>query len=113
MTTKTREELVNKALFNLEAVGSGQEPADEDYDRVDAGVEPLAEQLAADEICAVSDYDEIPAEWFNYLAELLANSCASEFGKQFSADKKEYFEKLLRRITTSRPGFEVLKAEYF
>lgn len=113
MSTKTREELVNKALFNLEAVGSGQEPTDEDYDRVDEAVDPLIEQLEGDDICIISDLEEIPASHFLYLAELLANACASEFGKPFAADKKEYFETRLKRITSSRPSFEPLKTDYF
>lgn len=113
MTTKTREELVNEALKNLQAVGAGQEPSDGDYDEVDAKVETLTDQLSADEVCDVSDLDEIPGEWFDALAELLANNCASKFGLQFSADKKEYFEKMLRRATASRASLEVLKTEYF
>ena len=113
MATKTREQLVNEALKNLQVVGAGQEPDDEDYDEVDDKVESLVAQLAADEVCDVADLSEIPAEWFDALAELLANSCATKFGLQYNADKKGFFEKMLRRATAPRATLEVLRTEYF
>ena len=113
MTTKTREELVNEALKNLQAVVAGNEPEDEDYDEVDGKVDTLVAQLAVDEICDVSDLDEIPAEWFDALAELLANNCSTKFGQQFSGDKKNFFEAMLKRANASKPSYETLATEYF
>jgi hypothetical protein len=113
MAIKTREQLVNEALKNLQAVGAGQSAAAEDYDEVDDKVESLVAQLSVDEVCDVTDLSEIPAEWFDALAELLANSCATKFGQQYSADKKMHFEKMLRRATAPRATLEVLRTDYF
>jgi hypothetical protein len=113
MTTKTREELVNEALKNMQAVDAGQEPEDEDYDEVDSRVDTLFAQLGADEICTIGNEEEIPGEWFDALAELLANVCATKFGMQFSADKKAYFEQMIRRVAQARASYETMTAEYF
>lgn len=111
--SKTRIELVNEALKNLVIVGAGQEPDTEDFDEVDAKVDGLLAQLRVDEICFVANDDEIPDEWFDPIAELLANNCASKFGQQYSLDKKTVFEQLLRRLTASRTTYQPMQSEYF
>jgi len=113
MATFTRIQLVNQALRDLQVVGAGQEPDDEDFDVVDAKVDSLTDQLSADNICDVSDIDEIPGEWFDAIAQLLAVSCSTMFGLQIDGAKKEYFEQLLRRVTMARPSYEPAQADYY
>jgi hypothetical protein len=113
MTTKTRLQLVNKAIQKLQVVGSGQEAEDDDLGLIDDAFDTLVDQLAADSICEIADEDEIPGEWFDALAELLANSCAAEFGVEFNPVKKEFFEKRLRRVTASLPTYESTESEYY
>lgn len=111
--TKTRTQLVHEALKNLQAVGAGQTPDDEDYDEVNDKVDSLIAQLAADEVCDVDNDEEIPAEWFDALAELLANACSTKFGQQYSHEKRMSFEKMLRRTNSASPSYEVVETDYF
>lgn len=99
--TKTRTQLVNDALGKLMVVGSGQSPDAEDFDKVNAKVDGLILQLSADEVCEIANDDEIPTEWFDDLASLLANRCANDFGKAYSEDAKKIFEGHLTGMTRS------------
>lgn len=110
---KTRAELVSGALKSLFVVGAGQEPDAEDYDEADSKVNSLLSQLRADNICDIPEPNEIPAELFDALTELLANNCGPIFGIPWSADKKIGFEQLIRRTVASRPSYETLKVDYF
>lgn len=118
-TTKTRSDLVNQALRNLEVIGAGQAPSAEDYTAVDAHVDATLAQLAARDIVTVGDADEIPVEWFQPLAVLLANDAAMEFGlsgvpQSASATNPVLAaESLLREMTYSRPTGEPLEIDYF
>ena len=111
--TKTRIELVNDALGKLMVVASGQSAEAEDEALVDGKVDALILQLATDEICDITDADAIPSEWFDPVSSLLANVCASYFGRPYSLDAKTTFERQLIRLTSPRPTYEVLKADYF
>lgn len=111
--TMTREQLVNGALKSLFIIGAGQEADADDFSAADEKVDSLLAQLRADGVCDITDSDAIPAELFDALTELLANTCATRFGQQFSADKKLGFEGLIRRTVSVRPTYETLKAEYF
>lgn len=111
--SKTRVQLVNEALANLNEVGSGQSPEAEDQQYVDVKVDGLFAQLATDLIVSVDDEDAIPDEWFNPLAQLLANECATKFSQQYDPGKKAVFEAQLRRLAASRPTYEIQKAQYF
>src|ERR1044071_7970350 len=87
---RTREELVDEALVNLFADGgSGQSPEAEDQATVDRKVDGLLAELRTRDICDVVNDQQIPAAWFNPLAELLANECATAFGAQKSAALRE------------------------
>lgn len=79
-TTKTRAQLVAMALDNLMAVGSGQDAEAEDYDKVDGRLDGLIAELGTREVCDVSDDSEIPIEWTDALAILLADAAAPAFG---------------------------------
>lgn len=111
--TKTRIQLVNAAASKLQIVGTGQNLEAEYFDILDSKVDPLLMQLAFDQICNVANDDEIPSEWFEAIAGLLANVAAPDFGKQFSPDLKFFYEMQLKRLTATRTTNEVLAAEYF
>ena len=112
-TNKTRDQLVRESAERLNIVGTGQ-PLEAEYAaRIDNNVDPLISQLASDSICNVANDDFIPAEWFDALAGLLANQCASVGGKNFDPQIKEYYESRLRRLTAGLPTFNVLEADYF
>jgi hypothetical protein len=77
---KTRAELVNRALSNLGALPAGQTANTEEYNQVDALVEPVLESLQARDIYHVSDVSAIPDESFIALGHCLAWACSPEFG---------------------------------
>jgi hypothetical protein len=112
-TVKTRDQLINRALKSLGIIEAGEAPAAEDYSTVDDMIDPLLAQLAVDSIVYIGDSDEIPLEYYEPLARLLANNCGPDFGSAINQDAKIRDEQLLRRLSSQRPTYEVLKTEYF
>ena len=111
--TKSRHELVREAADKLSIVGTGQVLEAEYAERLDNGIDPLFAQLATDGICEVVNPDFIPSEWFDSLAGLLANQCASVGGKGFDPNVKKYYEDMLKRVNASNPSYNVLEIEFF
>jgi hypothetical protein len=117
---RTRRELVNEALVNLGVLAAGQQPDAEDFEAVDQKFEPLMAWLEAAEIIDLDNtVDEIPDEWFNPLAVLLADEAALMFGLPgvpappnrpspvaVAIDK-------LRLAVYGRPTYEAQRTEYF
>lgn len=111
--TKTRTQLIREAAEKLQIVGTGQ-PLEAEYAaRIDTAVDPLLLQLSIDGICEVANDTAIPSEWFDALAGLLANVCASFAGKMFDPQVRAYYESMLRRVTSKGPYYAVLEAEYY
>lgn len=111
MPFKTRDELVDEALTELFADGgAGQTAAAEDRAAVDAKVDGLFEELATRNVVTISNEDQIPVEWFNPLAELLANECRPRFGQVKSAAAREDAESRLRIMTRQSP-FRLLQTD--
>lgn len=112
--TRTRVHLINEVAYTkLRVAGTGQPLEPEYQDEIDQKIDPLILQLSVDEICHVGDINNIPGEWFDAIASLLANICAPLVGKPFSPDAQQYFERNLRRLVSTRPSYEVLAADYF
>jgi len=111
--TKTRDELIREAADKLAIVGTGQSLEAEYADRLNRSIDPLFMQLASDGICEVVNDQNIPSEWFDALAGLLANVNAPLGGKNYDPGAKEYYETRLRRLTASGPAYAILEAEYF
>src|SRR3990167_6641937 len=90
MTARSRPELVLRALSVLGIVPAGQTPEDDDYDIVDALVEPLLERLNAEKITSITDAEgnitqlddpeAIPGAQFLDVAVLLADAAKQDFG---------------------------------
>lgn len=111
--TKTRKELLREAADKLNIVGTGQSLEAEYAEKLDNNTDPLLMQLAADGICEVVNDGEIPSEWFDSIAGLLANVSAPIAGKNYDPNIKQYYEATLRRLTSSGPSYNVQEAEYF
>jgi hypothetical protein len=111
--TKTRSELVREAADKLNIVGTGQALEAEYSERIDNNVDPLLMQLAADGICEVVNDQFIPSEWFDSIAGLLANVSSAIGGKNYDPGAKQFYEMMLRRVTSSGPTYNVQEAEYF
>lgn len=111
--TRTRSDLVTRALQILGAVRAGQNASAEDSTLVDGVVDGLLADLSAREIVYVADPEEIPVEAFEHLAKLLAFTMGTDFGPSVDANVALLSESRLRTLSAAGPTYEVLKAEYF
>jgi hypothetical protein len=110
--SKTRADLVNRALANIGALPAGQTANTEEYDQVDALVLPVVESLAARDIYYVADATAIPEEAFIQLGHCLAWACAPEFGAQGDValyTMKQQAELELKVMQSEVPTYKVLE----
>lgn len=116
---KTQTELFNRALIKVGAVGSGQTASAEDVAIASAAIGPLLAELAALSVVYIATTDdesveEIPDEFFQGLATILAMDIAAEFGLPAPTDDaRQNAMNVLRRINAQRPTYETLEATYF
>ena len=117
--TRTRNDLVNQAAANLGILSAGQNLNAEDFEAIDGMIDQLVAWLEAVEIIDIDNIEEIPPEWFNPLAVLLADEAALMFGlpgvphPPGEADPTVVAIDKLRLTTYGRPTYERLKQEYF
>jgi hypothetical protein len=110
---KTAQELKNEAWAMLTGSGPYDTPSAEDSAVMQTYLNPLLEQLALDEVCEVTDQDDIPDAWFLPLARLLANVAGPRFGTPVNDDARRMDEALLRKLTAAPPTYEPACASYF
>ena len=110
---RTRLELVNEALGVLLNLPAGAAFSDEDIATVGGYVDPMLAELAADEVVYVADSDEIPAEWFLCLQGILASRAGPRYGSGRDLAGEERLKADLRRLSSSKPTYEVQKAVYY
>jgi hypothetical protein len=82
---KTRTDLVYRALRNLGVLPQGQDPSAEEYNSVEALIDPMIEDLQARDIVFIEDADAIEDKYFVHLGHMLAGHALSEFGMQNDA----------------------------
>ncbi len=117
--TKTRTQLVHRALRNLGVLAQGQTPSDEDYDSVNDLMDPLFAELASREIVTVPDPEHIDDDVFLALGHCLAGAARSEFGvlgtgeSQEIAALAEKAERDLKVISSRGPTYKVSSIDYF
>ncbi len=111
--TKTRNDLVNRALKELGVVGSGQTAEAEDYDEIDDAVEPVMSDLATRDIWVWGDPDQYDDDAFDHLAVLLANARARAFGVQPDEQKRRLAEARLRGLKPTILSGQPQPIEYF
>lgn len=111
--SKTRDQLIERALKSIGVLMPGESPAAEDSATVDGLIDPLIAQLAADGIAYISDDDAIELALFLPLARLLANAAGPDFGSPVNQEAKAMDEQILRRLTSGKPTFETMKTDYF
>ncbi len=101
--SKTRVQLKNQALTNLNVISVGQEAEDDEMQVVEDLVDPLIADLNLRGIVYVSDSDTIDDGVFLPLAELLANEASTAFGQPKNPAKQELCEERLRVVTRREP----------
>lgn len=113
MATCTKRELVEQAAAKVGAKAAGQPLAVEDFDTLDHYADQLFDQLGEDEILTIADEDSIPASLCPWLAILIANLAASEYGGQTDVNIKSSMEAIIRRITRQKETLEPQTVDYF
>lgn len=115
---RTRSDLVTEALESLGVLAAGQTPELEDTARIDEKIDSILADLAGREIVYVADPDNIPQEWFNALADIVAYECRTKFG--VTADFEATLERAntnaiekLKVILRGRPTYEPQRSHYF
>jgi len=111
--TKTREQLVNRALGVLGVVAAGQIANAEDSAIIDEAVEPVLADLSARGIYSYGDPDNIEDAAFDQLAVCIANARARDFGGQYSEETRRIAESRLRILTQAYLSGQPVKVEYF
>ena len=96
---QTQTALINAALEEIGALGSGQTASAEDVAAVEARIAPMLADLQAREIFYVADSDEIDDAAFPWLVQILAQHIATKFGSQMNAAVMLSAESRLRTIT--------------
>lgn len=77
---RTSDDLVLEVLSNLGVFSPGQTVAPEDFSYVEGKLDSIFRMLGGAEVVYVADPDNIPAEWFQPLADIVTGECAKKFG---------------------------------
>ena len=117
---KTSSQLFLLTLRKLLVVGSGQTASAEDTEIASDALQPLLAELASSNVAYIpvdpvdTASQDIPDEFFNVLADLLADDIAPHFGiPQANAATRQQMLNRMRLIASSGPKGFVLKATYF
>lgn len=77
--SRTRVDLVHRALKKLGKLEVGEAPLAEDLKAVDDEIDSLLERLTRKMVCYIPDADDIDEAMFQPLAYRLAWECATDF----------------------------------
>jgi F420-0:gamma-glutamyl ligase len=113
---QTRVDLVHKALKNLGVLPQGQTPSAEEYNQVNALVEPMIEDLAGRDVITLASTAVFEDKHFLSLAHVLAGHAQSEFGMQNDqalTARAIKGELDLQRIAAVRPTYNPLEIQSF
>jgi hypothetical protein len=109
---KDRQELVHRALKNLGVLPQGQNPSAEEYNSVDALIEPMIEELIGRDIVFIESPEVFEDRFFLALGHVLAGQAAAEFGMQNDqaiAARMVKAEHDLEKIASTRPTYQTLE----
>ena len=108
--TRSRVQLVDRALRVLGVVPSGQTPDAEDRAVVDEFVEPLLSRIDGEGITTIPDPNAIPAAQFLDVAILLADAAKADFGvAALPMNDPTVSEVRLRTIVSIGPTMETVE----
>jgi hypothetical protein len=110
--SKTRADLVHRALKNLGVLPQGQTPSAEEYNSVNALIDPMTEELIGRDIVFIESPEAIEDRYFLALGHVLAGQAAAEFGMQNDqaiAARMVKGEHDLEKIASTRPTYQTLE----
>jgi hypothetical protein len=108
-----QDDLVNRALTILQKVGAGQSASAEDQDLVEGMVTGLLDELQDRGVVYIADVEDFEDRFLHYVAILLANYAASDFGVGIDVNAVDYAEKRLRIMQQVEATDEPVRNTYF
>lgn len=96
--TKTRRDLIVATLELLNVVGAGQNPAQEDVDKIDGLINGKLDELEYRDIVTLPDREEFEDVYVDPLSIIMANTAAPSFGIPRNPESQMEAERTLRRI---------------
>lgn len=114
--SKTRRDLVDRALGVLGVLAAGQSAEVEDVANVDSYVDTTVSDLEARDIYYVADVEEVDPSIFDDLAKVLANNAREEFGLADDprlAATAAAAERSLSIKSAQGPTYKTLRTQYF
>ena len=111
--SKSRQQLITRALQKLKVLASGQQPSAEDAKVIDDEIVPVLSDLSKRNIYPFGDPDNIEDDAFVHLADILANSVAADFGQQQSEEIRLMAESRLRVLGAETLSGQPLQIDYF
>jgi hypothetical protein len=109
----SENDVINRTLGILRAIGSGQSASTEDSAKIQAHIQPKLDELAAREIIYISDSASVPDAALQWVAVLLAQDMADDFGVPMDAGKIQLAEARLRSLEVGRNSADHPKVCYF
>jgi hypothetical protein len=103
---------VHRALKNLGVLPQGQSPSAEEYNSVDALIDPMVEDLLGRDIVFLESTEVFEDRYFLALGHVLAGQAAAEFGMQNDqaiAARMVKAEHDLEKIASTRPTYMPLE----
>ena len=114
--SKTRSDLIYRALRNLGVLPQGQTPASEEYQSVSDVLDSLVVELRERDVVLISDIDVLDDKFFLPMGMILANAVKDEFGAgadQMLEAKAAQVEGKLRRLEAQSYTRKPLEVNYF
>lgn len=111
--TKTRQQLVNRALRMLGALPAGQAANADDYQNVDDTLEAVMSDLATRDIWQWGDPDQIDDDAFEHLAGIMKQANARDFGIEPDEQARLLLESRLRQLNLTFLSGQPQTAEYY
>jgi hypothetical protein len=111
--SKTRQELIERALLEVGVLAAGQTPSAEDSLVIDQAISPVMSDLATRDIYTWGDPDVFEDDAFEHLGVLLANSRAPTFGMPRDENTRFMCEARLKQLRLAILSGSRQTAEYF
>lgn len=109
----TKADLVRRTLKLLGAFAAGQDPSAEDVEAVEGYIPGKLEELSQREIIDVPNVEEIDPALVQWLAMLVAQDAAPEFGVAMDATAIQVAESRLRAMNAARPAYTPMQGVYY
>ncbi len=104
---RTRQELIQQILENVNAVGVGETPSADDVQVVSRMIAPKIIELVSKGVTPVINPEAIEDAWFDHLAAYIAEACGPSFGIARNPQQREDLEWQFRWLQPAQDGVTV------